>query len=105
MTQGRNVALCGPLRAPANALIFGPESRAAPLLGEDQLARCGEPEAVGVAAVPNAQLAMAAQQGRAVGHQGNQDFGAEWDVLSATGKSTTGPCGLVWPEAGSAAFA
>ena len=25
MTQGRNAALCGPLRAPANALILRPE--------------------------------------------------------------------------------
>jgi hypothetical protein len=27
MTQGRNVALCGPLRAPANALILRAEIR------------------------------------------------------------------------------
>jgi hypothetical protein len=69
-------------------LDFQAENPVATLLGEDQLARRGEPQAVGVAAVPDTQLAMAVQEGRA----------------PVTGKSTTGLSGLVWPEAGSAVF-
>jgi hypothetical protein len=41
MTQGRNAALCGPLRAPANALIFRPK-----ILWRRYLVRISLPDAV-----------------------------------------------------------